>query len=93
MKDPDIVKQYTLRAVMSQISTPPPSPIEELETPTMFLVPTRDALMSVSYVRDLYDRLPSIKKRFVEVDGGHYWMSSHPREAAKVICDWFDETL
>lgn len=93
MKDPDIVKRYTLRAALSQISTPPPNPLGELRTPTMFLVPLRDLLMSVSYVRYLCDRLPLVKKSFVEVNGGHYWVSSHPREAAKVICDWFDETL
>jgi pimeloyl-ACP methyl ester carboxylesterase len=93
IKDPDTVKWYTLRAAMSQISTSPPNPLEELRIPTMFLAPTRDELMSVSYVRDLYDRLPPVKKKFVEVDGGHLWMLSHSREAAKMICDWFDETL
>lgn len=93
IKDPDIVKWYTLRAVISQISTPPPNPIEELKIPTMFLAPTRDKALSISYVRDLYDRLPPIKKKLVEIDGGHYWLVSHPREAAKVFCDWFDETL
>jgi pimeloyl-ACP methyl ester carboxylesterase len=92
-KDPDTVKWYTLRAAMSQILTPPPNPIGEMRIPTMFLVPTRDKLMSVSYVRDLYDRLPPIKKKFVEVNGGHWWMLSHSKEAAQVICDWFDETL
>ena len=66
---------------------------EDMRIPTMFLVPTRDKLMSVSYVRDLYDRLPPIKKKFVEVNGGHWWMLSHSKEAAQVICDWFDETL
>lgn len=93
LNDPNIVKRYTLRAVMSLISTPPPSPIEELDIPTMFIAPKGDALMSVSYVRSLYDRLPLIKKRLVEIDGSHYWMSSHPKEAAGVICDWFQETL
>ena len=93
LNDPNIVKCYTLRAVMSLISTPPPSPVEKLSVPTMFLAPIRDALMSVSYLRSLYDRLPPVKKKLVEVDGSHYWMSSHPREAAKVICDWFQETL
>ena len=93
MKDPDVVKWYTARAAMSQILTPLPNPIEELKIPTMFLVPNKDKLMSVSCVKDLYDRLPPIKKKFVEVDGGHFWTFSHPREAAKVICDWFDETL
>jgi pimeloyl-ACP methyl ester carboxylesterase len=93
VKDPDTVKWYTLRAAMSQILTSPPNPLEELGIPTMFLAPTRDKLMSVAYVRDLYDRLPPIKKKFVEVDGGHFWMFSHPTEAAKEICDWFDETL
>lgn len=93
MKDPDIVKWCTIRAAMSQISTPPPNPIDELKMPTMFLAPRRDKAMSISYVRDLYDRLPPIKKKFVEVDGGHYWLVSHPVEAAKMFCDWFEETL
>ena len=93
MRDPDIVKWYTVRAAMSQISTPPPNPIEELKIPTMFLVPSRDKALPISYVRDLYDRLPPIKKKFAEIDGAHYWIVSHPREGAKVICDWFDETL
>lgn len=93
LNDPNTVKRYTLRAVMSLISTPSPSPLEELSVPTMFLAPVRDALMSVSYVRSLYDQLPDIKKKLVEIDGSHYWMSSHPREAAGVICDWFQETL
>jgi pimeloyl-ACP methyl ester carboxylesterase len=93
LNDANVVRRYTLRAVMSLISTPPPSPLEELSVPTMFLAPVGDALMSVSYVRGLYDRLPDIKKKLVEVDGSHYWMSSHPREAAGVICDWFQETL
>jgi len=91
--DSDVVSRYSLRAVISQVSTPLPQPIEKLKISTMFLAPTRDKLMSVSYVRGLYDGLPPIKKKFVEVDGGHYWMSSHPKDAAKVICDWFDETL
>jgi pimeloyl-ACP methyl ester carboxylesterase len=92
-KDPYTIKCYTLRAVMSQILTSPPNPLEELKIPTIFLVPTRDKLMSVSYVRDLYDRLPPIKKKLVDVDGGHWWMLSHTKKAAEAICDWFDETL
>ncbi len=93
LDDPNIVKRYTIRAVISLISTPPPSPIEELNIPTMFLAPKGDALMSVPYVRGLYNRLPPIKKKLVEIDGTHFWMSCHPKEAAKVICNWFDETL
>ncbi len=93
MKDPDIVKWYTVRAAMSQIATPPPNPVKELKIPTMFFAPKRDKAISIHYVRDLYDRLPPIKKKFVEVDGGHYWLVSHPKEAAKMFCDWFTETL
>jgi alpha-beta hydrolase superfamily lysophospholipase len=93
LNDPNIVKRYALRAVMSLISTPPPKPVEELNIPTMFLAPRKDALMSVIYVRNLYDGLPPIKKKLVEIDGSHFWMSSHPREASKLICDWFNETL
>ncbi len=93
MNDPDIVKEFTLRSIISQISTPPPKPLEKLKIPTMFLVPTKDRLMSVSYVKDLYNNLPNIKKRFVKINGYHDYLIFHPKEAAKVICDWFDETL
>ncbi len=92
MKDPDFDKQYPLSAVMSLVSTPPPNLITELKIPTMFLVPTR-GWTDPSYAKNLYDRLPPIKKRMVEVDGSVFWMLSHPEEAASVICKWFDETL
>ncbi len=47
----------------------------------------------VEYLEDLYQRLPNVKKRLVEVGGSVYWMISHPKEAAHVIGAWFDETL
>ena len=42
---------------------------------------------------DYAHRLPPVKKRLVEVDGSVFWMCSHPKAAAKVICEWFDETV
>lgn len=91
LHDPEFDRQYRLSAVVSLLLTPPPGDLAELKTPTMFLVPVRGFVSA--YVRDLYERLPPIKKRFVEVDGGAFWMCSHPRDAAGVICEWFDETL
>lgn len=52
---------------MSLVLTPP-NPVDDLKIPTMFLVPTR-GWADPSYARDLYDRLPDIKKKFVEVYG------------------------
>lgn len=92
LRDPDFDRWYPLSAVISLVSTPPPNPISELKTPTMFLVPVR-GWSDPSYVTDLYRRLPAIKKKLVEVDGSVFWMVSHPKEAAKVICEWFDETV
>ena len=92
LRDPDLDRWYPLSAVVSLVSTPPPNPISELKTPTMFLVPIR-GWSDPSYVGDLYSRLPKIKKRFVEVDGSVFWMVSHPKAAAKTICEWFDETV
>lgn len=89
--DPDFDRWYPLRAVMSLVLTPPPAPLEELTVPTMFLVPVRGLVPA--YVEDLFERLPPIKKELVEVDGSVFWMVSHPREAAGIICDWFDQTL
>jgi len=91
LRDPDFVLRYPLSAIVSLLWTPPPRPLAELNTATMFLVPVRG--MVPWYVRDLFERLPPIKKKIVEVDGGVFWMVSHPREAANIICDWFDETL
>jgi len=59
-KDPDFDRWYTLSAILSLISTPPPNLLTELKIPTMFLVPVRG--FTPSYVKDLYNRLPSIKK-------------------------------
>lgn len=89
--DPDFDMRYTLSAILSIVSTPPPKDLSVLRTPTMFLVPVRGFFPS--YFKDLYDRLPRIKKRLVEIDGGVFWMLSHPHQAAKIICDWFDESL
>lgn len=95
LQDPDFDTSYPIRAIMSLISTPPPNPLTALKTPTMFLVPVRGFGGSsyVSYSKDLYDRLPLAKKKFIEVDGSVFWMCSHPKEAAGAICGWFRETL
>jgi hypothetical protein len=89
--DPDFDKRYPLSAIMSLVSTPPPHHLSALSIPTMFVVPIRGFFPS--YFMDLFSRLPQIEKSLVEVDGGVFWMLSHPRNAAKLMCDWFDRTL
>src|SRR5262245_1340124 len=91
LDDPDFDMWYPLSAIMSLVSTPPPNPLSELKIPTMFIVPMRG--LYPQYEKDLFGRLPAIKKKLLEVDGSVFWMCSHPKEAAKVICEWFDETL
>lgn len=89
--DPDFDMRYPLFAIMSIVSTPPPKDLSVLQTPTTFLVPVRGFIPS--YFKELYYRLPRVKKRLVEIDGGVFWMLAHPSKAAKIICDWFDEIL
>jgi pimeloyl-ACP methyl ester carboxylesterase len=91
LKDPDFDRFYPLGSSLSLLLTPPPRPLDELVTPTMFIVATRGLIPE--YEKGLFQRLPSIRKKLVEVDGSVFWMCSHPREAAALICDWFDETL
>jgi len=95
LHDPDFDRWYPLSAIMSLLLTPPPHPLTALQIPTMFLVALRGFGGSayVKYLEELYQRLPNVKKRLVEVDGSVYWMLSHPKEAAGVIGEWFDETL
>jgi len=95
LRDPDFDTSYPLRAIMSLVSTSPPNPPSALKIPTMFLVPVRGfgGNAYVNYAKDLFSRLTLVKKRFLEVDGSVFWMCSHPKEAAQVICDWFGETL
>lgn len=94
LKDPDFDTAYPLRAILSLITAPPPNPLSALKIPTMFLTPARGFGGSayIDYLRDLYDRLP-INKKFVEVDGSVFWMCSHPKEAANIICERFNETI
>jgi len=89
LNDPDFNKWNPLSAIMSLVLTPPPNPLSHLRIPTMFLVLKRG--IYPSYEKDLFNRLPAIKKKLVEVDGSVFWMVSHPKEAAKVICEWFKE--
>ncbi len=91
LNDPDFDKWYPLSAIMSLLTTPPPKPLAELNTPTMFLLGLKGP--TPSYIKDLYSRLPAIPKRLVEIDGSVYWMLSHPKEAAKIICEWFAVSL
>ncbi len=91
MHDRDFDRWYPLSASMSLLSTPPPGPLAGLRVPTMFIVPSKG--FTPSYVRGLFARLPSVEKRIVEVDGSVFWMVSHSREAAKIISEWFDETI
>jgi pimeloyl-ACP methyl ester carboxylesterase len=95
LHDPDFDTWYPLSAIMSLLLTPPPQPLSALQIPSMFMVALRGVGGSafVEYLEDVYQRLPDVKKRFVEVDGSVYWMLSHPKEAAQVIGEWFDETL
>lgn len=95
LKDPDFDTWYPLSAITSLIFTPPPKPLSELNIPTMFMVAQRGfgGLPYTDYLKDLYNRLPPIRKKMVEVDGSVYWMLSHPKEAAEIICGWFNETL
>ena len=89
--DPDFDRRYSLSAILSLLDTPPPAPVSALAVPTMFIVPTRGIISE--YERDLFDRLPAIDKELVEVDGSVFWMISHSREAAELICSWFERTL
>lgn len=95
LKDPNFDTWYPLSAITSLLFTPPPKPLAELNTPTMFMVSQRGfgGNTYVNYLKDLYYRLPPIKKKIVEIDGSVYWMLSHPKEAAEVICTWFKETI
>jgi len=91
LHDPDFDRSYPLAVVMSLVSTPAPHPIEDLDIPTMFIVPSHG--FAPAYTKELFARLPDVEKKLVEVEGSVFWMVSHPREAAKVICEWFDETV
>jgi len=70
LRDPDFDQWYPLSAVMSLLSTPPAGPLEQLTTPTMFLVARQGP--TPAYIADLYRRLPAIGKQMVDIDGGVY---------------------
>lgn len=91
LHDPDFDRTYPLSAVVSLISTPAPRPLSQLSTPTRLLLAQRGFMPA--YFKNLFNRFPDITKSLIEVDGGAYWVLSHPKEAARLSCDWFDQTL
>lgn len=86
LKDPDFDQTYPVSAIMSLLETPPPRDLSALTTPTMFIVPRRGLFSA--YEKDLFSRLPVVRKELVEVDGSVFWMVSHPMEAAELISGW-----
>ncbi len=94
LHDPDFDRWYPLSAIIS-MQAPPPHPLNSTTDPYHVHGCSKRNWGSafVEYLKDVYQRLPNVKKRLVEVDGSVYWMLSHPKEAADVICAWFDETL
>lgn len=95
LKDPDFDKKYPLSAIMSLMNTPLPKPLSELKTPTVFMVAKRGfgGTKYENYLKELFNRIPFTNKKIIEVDGSVYWMLSHPKDAASVICEWFSKTL
>ena len=77
------------------MNTAPPKRLSELNIPTMFMVAKRGfgGVKYENYLQNLFDRLSTPTKQLIKVDGSVYWMLSHPKEAATVICAWFDKTL
>ena len=71
---------------MSLVTTPPPGRLEQLTTPTMFIVASEGP--TPIYIADLYEQLPDIPRRLVRVEGSVYWMLSHPHDAASLVSDW-----
>jgi hypothetical protein len=90
LKDPDFDRWYPISAVMSLISTPPPGRLDDLTTPTMFVVGSDGP--TPGYIANLYSRLPSIPRKLVPIEGSVYWMLSHPHQVAALISDWFTQT-
>lgn len=89
--DPDFDTWYPLSHLISLVSTPPPNPLSELRTSTMFVVARGGP--TPAYIEALYGRLSPARKRLTHVNGSVYWMLSHPVDAANMVCDWFDATL
>jgi hypothetical protein len=87
---PNFDRWYPLSALLSLVTTPPPAPLEQLATPTMFVVASEG--LTPDYIVNLYQRLPAIPKRLIQVDTSVYWMLSHQRQATGLIADWFSAT-
>lgn len=91
LNNPDFNKWNSLSAIMSLVLTPPPNPLSELTIPTMFLISTRAFThrMKETYSADFLQ----LRKRWLKLTEVYFGMVSHPKEVAKIICSWFNETL
>jgi pimeloyl-ACP methyl ester carboxylesterase len=91
--DPFFVRTYTFRSLHSLATSSPPSKIEDIKTPVMFIQPENDGIFPLPYIRSLYDKLACFKKLEVIPGEKHMFLVEHPGVAVDIIAKWFKETL
>lgn len=84
--DPDFDRSYSLKTMRSFVRTPPSRDLSSFDLHVMFILAKRG--IAPEYFENLYKRLPTKHKLLEKVNGGFFWMISHPQEAASLIVNW-----
>ena len=86
--------KYTLTSLKAQLTEAMPNPIETIKNPIMIINGSEDALFSVDYMEEIYDRLTCDKKKLEIIQGAtHFLFQEFIDETLKTIVSWLNETL
>ena len=92
LKDPLISLKYSFKALRSQMRDPLSIPIEEIKVPIMIINGTEDALFTVDYMTEIYDRLTCENKSLEILDGAsHLIFQENIQEVLTRIIPWLEK--
>ncbi len=91
MKDKILSDKYTMTAIYTQMSAPLARPLETIETPIMIINGDDDALFSVEYMQEIYDRLKCKNKKLEILENtSHLIFQENIDEALRRIIPWLE---
>jgi len=91
LKDPLLSLKYTFTSLKTQMKDPMVKTIEEIQVPIMIINGEEDALFSVEYMNELYERLTCENKKLEILDGAaHLIFQENIEETLNRIIPWIE---
>ncbi|MGV9197866.1 MAG: alpha/beta hydrolase, partial [Promethearchaeia archaeon] len=94
LEDPLLADKYTLTSLKTQMRAPLSKSIEDIQSPVMFINGEKDALFSVEYMTEIYNRLTCQNKRLEIIpDASHLILQEHIDKSLERVVSFLEEIL